>query len=100
MDPATQRLFNRIVQCIKQYIQYSQKLLPGEISPILPPALIGEILSTNFLSRVNDYIEDMATFTALVKKYSNTFLQYKEKLGLMKFCPAKIFNYTVSHFMC
>ena len=28
---------------------------------ILPPALVRKILSANFLSCVNDYIEDMAT---------------------------------------
>ena len=41
-------------------------------SPISPPALIGEILFC-----VNDYIEDMATITALVKLFHQIFLQYK-----------------------
>ena len=34
------------------------------------PALVGKLLSMNFLSCVNDYIEGMVTFTALVKVYS------------------------------
>ena len=50
--------------------------------PISPSALIGEILSY-----VNDYhIEDMVTFTALVKIYSLNILQYK---GSAKFLSMK-----------
>ena len=50
-----------------------------KFSPISPSALIDEIFIMNFLSRVNDYIEDMATFTALAKIYSTkiNILQYK-----------------------
>ena len=41
-----------------------------KFSPILPPALAGENLYLqNFLPCINDYIEDMATFTALAKIY-------------------------------
>ena len=46
----------------------------------------------NFLSCVNDYIEDMATFTAWRKFI---FLQYKGIWGWRNFCQAKIFTYTV-----
>ena len=41
--------------------------------PIPLPALIGEILSYEILSCDNNYIEDMATFTTLVKIYSNEY---------------------------
>ena len=41
---------------------YSQKF-----SQISPPALIGKNFIHGFLSCVIDYIEDMATFTALAK---------------------------------
>ena len=43
--------------------------------PISPPTLIGEkFITLIFLSCVNDYIEDMATFTAFIHP---NFLQHK-----------------------
>ena len=38
-----------------------------KLLPISLPALLAKLLSVNFLSCVNDYIEDMVTFTALAK---------------------------------
>ena len=59
-------------------VLYRQKF-----SPILPPAIIGEIfLSANFLSCVNDYIEDMATFTTLAKIYSTEYFCNTKVSGL------------------
>ena len=50
----------------------------------------------NFLSSVNDYIEDMATFTALEKIYSTKYFYNTKVPGVSKiFCQAKIFTYTV-----
>ena len=46
-------------------------------------------LSMNFLSRVNDYIEDMATLTALAKTYSIEYFCNKRCPGLAKFLPSK-----------
>ena len=53
---------------------------------------LAKFLSVNFLSCVNDYIEDMAIFTALVKIYST---EYFCNTKVVNFCPAKIFGYTV-----
>ena len=51
-------------------------------SPISPSALIGEILSRKFLSCVNDYVEDMVTFTTLVKIYSTKYFCNTKVAGL------------------
>ena len=48
--------------------QHSTEYSPGEISPILSSPLVGEnLLIHDFFSCVNNYIEDVATFTVLVK---------------------------------
>ena len=53
---------------------YMEIFAGRKLSPISPSALIGEIFITQiFLSCVNDYIEDMVTFTALVKIYSTEY---------------------------
>ena len=45
-----------------------------KFSPISPSALIGEIIITRiFCPVLIDYIEDMATFTALAKIYSTEY---------------------------
>ena len=62
-----------------------------EFSPILPSALIGKI----FLLCVNDYLEDMATFTTLAKIILPNILQYKGRWAWRNFCPAKSFVHTV-----
>ena len=58
--------------------------------PISPPALIDEFLICEFLSCVNDYIEDMVTFTALVKNYFIEHFCNTKVAGL-----GEIFGYTV-----
>ena len=62
-------------------VPYSWKFSPGEnfrqFCHVL--SLAKFFLSVNFLSRDNDYIEDMATFTALAKIYSTEY-----------FCNAKV----------
>ena len=53
---------------------------------------------TNCLSCtcVNDYIEDMATFTALAKNlFHRIFLWYKDSWAWWSSCQAKIFTYAV-----
>ena len=54
-------------------ILYSQKF-----SPVSPPALMGEIL----LSCVDDYIEDMVTFTTLEKIYPTEYFCNTKVAGL------------------
>ena len=45
-----------------------QKFLPGEnFANFATCSLLAKFLSVNFLSSVNDYIEDMVTLTALAK---------------------------------
>ena len=50
-------------------IPYSRKFLPGEkFHKYCHPHLLAKFLSANFLSYVNNYVEDiMATFTTLTK---------------------------------
>ena len=51
--------------------------------PISIPGLAGEIFyPLIFLSRVNDYIDDMATFTALAKIYSIEYFCNTKVSGL------------------
>ena len=45
-----------------------------KISSIWPPVLIAEYFIHEFLSHVDDYIEDMATFTTLAKLHSTEYL--------------------------
>ena len=49
-----------------------------KILPISPPAPVGEIILSTifFFSCANDYIDDMATFTALVKSQIVELLTY------------------------
>ena len=50
---------------------YRQKFSPGENFRQFPHLLsLAKFLAHKFLSCFNDYIEDMVTFTALVKNYS------------------------------
>ena len=63
----------------KFIILYSQKFLPGENFHQFWHPLIGTILTMNFLSCVNYYIEDMATFTTLVKTYSIEYFFVQQK---------------------
>ena len=69
--------------------------MPGEIFPPLsPPALTDKILSCDFLSHVNDHIESVATFTALVNFFF-FFLNFAKEAGLGEFFfSAKIFGCT------
>ena len=53
-----------------------------KFSLISPSALIGEIFMMNFLSCVHDYIEDMVTFTALMKTYSTEYFFNTKVAGL------------------
>ena len=50
-----------------------------KLSPASPPAIIGEIY---ICKCVNDYIEDMATFTALMKIYSTEYFCNVKAAGL------------------
>ena len=56
-----------------------------------------EVFIHKLLSCINDYIEDMAMFTALVKIFAN-------ESKWQKFSPGKISNYTVHdivhHYTC
>ena len=54
-------------------VLYMQKFLPGEN---LPSVLIGKI--------VNDYIEDMVTFTTLAEMYSTEYFCHTKVAGLGK----------------
>ena len=64
-----------------------------KVSPILPPAIIGEIfIFANFLSCVNDYIEDMATFTVLAKIYSTKYFCNTKVSGLGKILSSENFH--------
>ena len=69
--------------------------------PISPPGR--KIYPANFLPRIDDYTEDMATFTALAKIYSSEYFCNARVAGtimwgLANFCPAKIFGHTVVYF--
>ena len=56
------------------YVLYSWKFSSGgNFHQFRHLLLLAKILSTNFLFCVNDYIEDMVTFTALVKIYSTKY---------------------------
>ena len=56
------------ITTIISYTVYVEIFTRRKFSPISPSALIGEIFyRTNFLSCVNDYIEDMATFYCIGK---------------------------------
>ena len=59
----------------------------GKFLPISLPCLIGE----NYLFCVNNYIEDMATFTVLVKIYSTEYFCNIYK-GLAKFLSSVNFS--------
>ena len=61
-------------------ILYSRKFLPGENFRHL--LSIAKFLSVNFLSCVNDYIEDRVTFTALAKIYSTKYFSKAKVAGL------------------
>ena len=51
--------------------------------PILPHALTGKIFIHKFLSCVNDYMEDVAIFTALVKFIPPNISAIQKLLGYM-----------------
>ena len=53
--------------------------------------LLAKFVSVNFLSCVNDYIEDMAIFTALAKIYSTEYFCNTKELGLVKFLAIRYF---------
>ena len=55
-----------------------------KFSPISTSVFVDKLLSVNFLSCVNDYSENMATFTALVKIYSTEYFCNTEVAGLGK----------------
>ena len=56
----------------------SEMLYSQKFSPVSPPALMGEIL----LLCVDDFIEDMVTFTALEKIYSTKYFCNTKVAGL------------------
>ena len=60
-------------------------------SPISPSALGGEIFIHEFLSCIDDCIEDMA-FTALTKIYSIEYFCNTKAAGLGKFLSSKKFQ--------
>ena len=53
-----------------------------KFSPISLFVLIGEILSCEFFVLIDDYIEDMAIFTALAKIYSTKYFCNTKVAGL------------------
>ena len=57
----------------------------------MPPALIGEIFIGQFLSCVNDYIENMMTFTTLAKIYSIEYFCSTKVPGLGEILSSKNF---------
>ena len=65
-------------------ILYRRKFSPGENFCKFRHLLLYDkiFLSVNFLSCVNDYIEDMATFTALAKIYSIEYFCNTKVSGL------------------
>ena len=75
---------------------YAEIFARRKFLPISSSALIGEIfIAHNFLSRANDYIEDMATFATLAKIYSTKYFCNTKVARLGETCPAKILLYTV-----
>ena len=77
------------------YIPYTRKFSPGQKFFQFCHHW-RNFYHVNFLSCVNDCIEDMATFTALAKIYfTKIFLQYKGIWGWQNFCQVKIFTYMV-----
>ena len=85
----------KATQCMVQCcILYSWKFLSGENFRQFHHLLsLAKFLSTNFCPVLIIYIEDMVTFTALVKIYPTEY--FRGSWAWRNFCPAKIFNYTV-----
>ena len=79
--------------CILYLIPYSY-YVEISFSPISPSALI--VYHTNFLSCVNDYIEDnMATYW---RKFIPPNISAIQSIwGWRNFCQANIFTYTIQH---
>ena len=60
--------------------------------------LLAKFVSMNFLSLVNDYIEDMAMFTALVKIYSTKYICNTKVPGLGEiFVQQKFWLYVIRY---
>ena len=62
---------------------YSRKFSPGENFRQFRhlPAWV-KVLSRDFLSHIDDYTEDMATFTALAKVYSSEYFNNARVAGI------------------
>ena len=63
-----------------------------KISSISPLLSLAKILPANFLSCVNNHIQDMANFTALVKICSTEYFCNTEVAGLVKFLSSENFR--------
>ena len=74
-------------------IPYKRKFSPGEkFRQFRHLLLLAKFFIREFLSRVNDYIEDMATFTALVKIYSIKYFCNTKVSGLGKILSSENFH--------
>ena len=74
-------------------VPYSQKFLPGEkLSPIFPPALVGEIFIHEFFCPMVMITWGYGDLYRIGKIFS---LQYKGSWPWRNICPVKIFNYMV-----
>ena len=75
------------------YVPYSWKFLPGEkFRQFHHLVLLMKICCANFLSCVNGYVEDMATFSVLVKIY---FTEYRRSGNFHVSCTI---NFCVGNF--
>ena len=69
------------------------KFLPGEnFCRFCHQLSLAKFLSCEFLSRVNDYIEDMVTFTALAKIYSTKYFCNTKVSGVGKILSSENFH--------
>ena len=83
MLPSSSPILN--IQCqLSKHIQCSRKFLLGENFHKFHHLVFSlvKILSAIFLSCVNDYIEDIANFTTLVKIYSTEYFCNTKVAGL------------------
>ena len=92
----TNRIF-LIDQACQPYLLKLPKFSPGEKFYQFHHLLsVVKFLSMDFLSCVNDYVQDMATFTTFGEiLFHQIFLQYSGTWAWQNFCPMKIFGYMV-----
>ena len=86
-------MFSTCAMCMSLYIPYGQKYSPRENFANFATGLHGwNFYPANFLSCINDYTEDMATFTALAKIYSSEYFCNARVAGIGEILSSEKFH--------